>query len=235
MRRSTSSRRAEFGGLDMAVIPLDPKRMVKVTPARMRRAYRPLATEIGLVACYWNNLHARLSLIYANLLAPGKIVTAEQIGPLASWNTLESDRSQREMLRAVAAAALKADKRAKDSIDWIINKANELSDKRNDLVHSPYILTLRGGELSVTPNVFFEHRRAKKLGPNPQQQAKDCAYSISVLISYASDVDACMKFPELPWPQRPQLQPPTPSQTHRARNRRTGAKSPPPPPASSPP
>jgi len=173
-------------------------------PDVVRKHLDPYATEIGHIAIAWNRLHENLALLFWHAIGPGA-------APFAIWNTLGSDRTQREVLRAAVQANAfsgRSDrKRISEDALWLLKQADKLADQRNDAVHGP-ITTLTDtltGETTVAPQTFFGNRRAKKL------EKKDLISefiwyrkSIETLSSYAADL-----IRERPssttWPAKPQL------------------------------
>jgi hypothetical protein len=96
--------------------------------------------------------------------------------PLAVWHSTPSDRTQREMLRAAVKAAFspsilkpprlegrKASKRALDDVLWALDKAEALAPRRNNAIHSPFVLALEAEGVRLKPHGQFGNPSAVKL------------------------------------------------------------------------
>src|SRR5262245_51452983 len=98
--------------------------------------FTPIATELGRLVYAWNELHEHLGHLFDFVVSPKGPGTA-----LAAWRAVESDRTQRTMLRyAVEHAASRLEKAVVDEIFWVLEKANSLAEDRNNAIHSPYAI-----------------------------------------------------------------------------------------------
>ncbi len=98
------------------------QRMTKrPTGKQLDRAFAPLALEIGKLNRAWNMLHEHLGSLFAHIVNNDNLSI-----PLAVWYSTQSDRSQREMLRAAinAFGALDAN---------LATLARKLKDKNSPL------------------------------------------------------------------------------------------------------
>jgi hypothetical protein len=99
-----------------------------------REAFETYVAAVGKVAYAWNYLHEQLGLLFAVVSGAKREVA------LAIWYSTKSDRAQREMLQAAADATnserSKQLPRASDALKWLLDRANELAEARNDAVHA---------------------------------------------------------------------------------------------------
>ena len=93
------------------------------------------AEALGHVSLAWTRLHEILAMLFGLLLRP---VPEERAN--AIWHSIKSDRSQRDMLSALADAALPADSEARKAIKWARDNLSSLENARNDALHAPYVL-----------------------------------------------------------------------------------------------
>ena len=177
------------------------------------------AADVGMVALTWNALHEVLGELFVEAVDPnGRSVV------LAVWQAVTSDRSKRMMLNSALAKAFGEDAKFTKEIKWINDQLNNLEDKRNDAVHSPYILTIKDGAIKVIPYILAGNTRARKL------QGKELALELQ---SYSSNLDRLKNFAfgligyshratDLPtWPQRPALPRPSQAMVGKSHNRQT--------------
>ncbi|WP_119392713.1 hypothetical protein [Taklimakanibacter lacteus] len=94
----------------------------------------------------WNRLHSSLFEMFVSLLGDGP---RSRKKAYAIWHMFQSDKSQREMLSAVAEAALEKSSRTLERVKWLISVTNRFAPYRNAVVHVP---------------VYFEHRPGKPAG-----------------------------------------------------------------------
>jgi len=85
-------------------------------------------------------------MLFAELACPQNLIVG-----LAVWRSVQSDRTQREMLRDAAAVAVD-DKRRFERINWAIREVDYLSDVRNDLAHTAIAVVAGPKALEPIPN-----------------------------------------------------------------------------------
>jgi hypothetical protein len=102
---------------------------------------------------------------------------------LAAWRSLENDRAQREMLRATIIAAnadhpkvasllrWKQTPKAPDDLLWVLNRADALSDVRNDAIHALVSMHV-GAEIAIGPAFPPRGKRERKLFSNAAKGRK---------------------------------------------------------------
>jgi hypothetical protein len=93
------------------------------------------AEALGHVSLAWTTLHEVMGMLFAYLLMP-----APQEHAYAVWHSIKNDRTQREMLKALAESALPEDDEIRKAIKWAVDKLLSLENSRNDALHSPYVL-----------------------------------------------------------------------------------------------
>lgn len=186
--------------------------------------FRQYTAKLGSVVYTWNELHTVLSMLFAEISG----ITDKSI-PFSIWHSTESDRAQRKMLQAAVDAAIKTtDKRStkiKEDINWLLGRIDSLSDRRNDIIHSPYEFIVSPGPERMTPAEFLGHPRAKKLkSKDLANEVRICCETSVVLTQFSLRLSASIGNPQLSWPERPSL----PNLGQR-KNRPNPARPPPPP------
>jgi hypothetical protein len=127
--------------------------------------FQPYAIEIGYFVRDWNYLCELLRTMFAEL--------EQGNAPFEVWNAIKHDRTQREMLRAVAESVLAPayvadpDPRGKDlfgEISWLLRKMDGFGQERDNLIHAPLAFRLTSkGEIEWVPDDLQGHERAGKL------------------------------------------------------------------------
>src|SRR5262249_25924983 len=89
------------------------------------------ALAIGKIAIAWNEYHEILGELFANLFT-----LSHYEETLAIWQCLDSDRTQRKLLRAAAETFLRKrsrlDKTGLEELTWLLNKTDTiLAQQRN--------------------------------------------------------------------------------------------------------
>lgn len=183
------------------------------------RVFASHVTAVGQVLLAWNNLHERLSTLFAGAMG------AEWVH-FAIWHSVRSDYSKRQMLR-VAIKNLPEEltkKRPKliKEVQWILNMADELEGKRDDAAHtpmhfadglfdSPDILSLDNIydiPLGVAADDSFRNPRALRI----RHGGNDILYEhrwtrdrIVALRDYVIAISHVWMNARAPWPERPDL------------------------------
>src|SRR5271166_6322302 len=102
--------------------------------------FRPYVTALGQFALAWNDLQESLGALFWTIMSPrpveGAFVHSEA---LHVWHAIKSDRSQREMLKTAINHLTIDWQRPKlvGETNWLVDRANELANWRNDAIHSP--------------------------------------------------------------------------------------------------
>jgi hypothetical protein len=105
-------------------------------------AFDAYVAAVGKVAYAWNYLHEKLGVLFV------AVSGAEREVALANWYSVWSDRGQRAMLRAKVNATnserSKTRPEAFDDLIWLLDRADELAEDRNNAVHAPCSLYISG-------------------------------------------------------------------------------------------
>jgi hypothetical protein len=128
-------------------------------------AIEAYCVAVGLVVYEWNDLHEKLARLFA-LVRGG---SRREI--LAEWYAIRSDTRQREKLRCAVTETTsgrwKKSPRAPDDLKWLLDRVDKLASDRNNAIHAPCSLYLRGdGSSEVMAAVRLANagnRRAKGL------------------------------------------------------------------------
>ena len=192
------------------------KRQVRIRHSKRYTAseFRPYVTALGQFALAWNDLQESLGALFWTLMSPrpveGAFVHHE---PLFVWHAIRSDRSQREMLKA-AVNHLTIDWQRPLLVaetNWIVDRANELENWRNDAIHSPLFFAEGLGAIlgsGVRPASWQFNPRALGLAKRDDLLAefRFCRDMAITLADYTHLIDlALINFPKRSWPGRPEL------------------------------
>ena len=182
--------------------------IVKVpTNRQLEKHFEPYAIELGKLTYAWNRLHEQMARLFWTVsgVKNGAV-------PFAIWYSTSSDRAQRAMLRAATKASdwISHDNKAiicRD-IEWALARADALADKRNDALHSPYVVSVSAGGAKVMAADFSGHPRAMKLvGKDLLQEFRWYRDSAESLAAFISAIDTHLSFPTMmpDWPERPKM------------------------------
>jgi TorA maturation chaperone TorD len=126
-----------------------------------KKAFEAYVAAVGKVAYEWNALHEQLGILFV------AVSGAEREVALANWYSVWSDRCQRAMLRAKVNAtnSERSKKRpeAPDDLMWLLDRADELAEDRNNAVHAPCSLYISGSGSEMGAAFFNGQPRARKL------------------------------------------------------------------------
>jgi hypothetical protein len=160
------------------------------------RQFKPLAVEIGWIAYEWNRLQETFAELFIDVLGSDPAIA------LKVWHSLRSDLAQREMLRAAvdhkAATATPEFKPIWAEILWLIKEATDLSMKRNDALHVPFVFITHPDKIEVLPLYFLGNPKAKKLAT--REVLKEFQWyraSGAVLADYAMSLHYAVTEPEI--------------------------------------
>ncbi len=178
------------------------------TDDELRQAFEAYATAVGKVAYAWNYFQERLGAIFCSILG-----FHEYVG-FAIWYSSDNDRTQRLMLKALIPVSerrmFKSDlpANATADLDWLINRANELAELRNDAVHAPCSAYTGpdGTEMKAAIiSGYHGHKRAKRLIGKQLLVEFDWLERYAELLSrFAIAINLAINDPKLsPWPSRP--------------------------------
>jgi hypothetical protein len=95
-----------------------------------------------------------------------------------------------------------------DDLKWLLDRAEELADARNNAVHAPcsFSIGANGGTL-IGAAFFTGNPRAKKLkGKDLFVEFEWCAVAARVLSLYVGQLETAIAFPDrYEWPNRPTI------------------------------
>lgn len=175
-----------------------------------------IALLIGRIAVAWNSLQEHLGVIFGNLFDN----THSELA-LTAWHSLLSDRSQRDMLKAVARKKLGSAKAA-DEIVWLCDQADQkLAAQRNAGIHVPLMIySETDGPRQTLPLTYYGNRHARTFNDrNFRAELEHYAVEIDRMAGYATwimfNTSPVRVGPES-WPDRPDVQRYAPTQNHKA-------------------
>ena len=195
-----------------------PKRQVRARDVKRYTGleFRPYVTALGQFALAWNDLQETLGSLFWTLMSPRPVEGAFFYHEsLFVWNAVKSDRIQREMLKAAVNHLITDWERPKlvGEANWLIDRANELADWRNDAIHFPLIVLAKElGAVSgrnVRPANYQFNPRAISLTKREDLLAefRFCRDYAITLADYAHLIDLALINSQIgrQWPERPQL------------------------------
>jgi hypothetical protein len=174
-----------------------------------KEAVEAYCAAVGLVVYNWNDLHEKLARLFA-LVRGGDRKEA-----LTKWYAIRSDRDQRHKLRKAVNKApgdrwTKSPK-APDDLNWLLDCADELAERRNDAIHAPCSLYFRG---DGSAEVLAAVRSAGAGNPRANNlKEKDllvefhlCAHHALTLGQLTERLGAAIASPDrYEWPERPKF------------------------------
>jgi hypothetical protein len=166
------------------------------------KLFPPIAVELGKLVYAWNLLHEELGQLFECVIVPKRPGCA-----LAAWRALENDRSQRLMVEYAVKYAIDLRPEIVEDILWVLDKANKLSETRNNAIHSPYVVVTSPDPLGtrIAPLDFFGHPRAMKLaGKDLVTEFEWCSISTRLLAGHVCLICFSIRSGE-PLPPRPKL------------------------------
>lgn len=166
----------------------------------IQAAFQAYALAVGKVAYSWNYLHERLGELFATLTRADRSIS------LAVWHSSDSDRTQRNMFRAAVVAIKERGWPANFSradLIWLVDRADEIAESRNNAVHAPCAFSLNEREMSASSG----HSRARKLaGKKLLGEFAWCERYTEILSNFVQRIDSSITFPErVSWPDKPLL------------------------------
>jgi hypothetical protein len=172
-----------------------------------RKAFEEYCVAVGKVCHAWNYFHEKLGLLFARLV-PGDAQTA-----FTTWYSQFRDVVQRDKLRkAVNAVSSWPNSTAKDDVVWLLDRADELAEDRNNAIHAPcclYIVGRGDGGSVMGPSFFNGNPRAQNLkGKRIIAEFEWCEQYTECLTRFVMQIEPAYAFyDKYPWPQRPEVLP----------------------------
>jgi hypothetical protein len=139
------------------------------------------AEALGHVSLAWTTLHEVMGMLFASLLMP-----ASQEHAYAVWHSIKNDRTQRDMLKALAESALPEDDEIRKAIKWAVDNLNTLENSRNDALHSPYVLVHHPerGPTMISNDLTGNRRAANLAGRDLSVELESYKSNIRAIIDY---------------------------------------------------
>jgi hypothetical protein len=197
----------------MAAVTKRKRRLQRYTSAE----FKPYVVALGQLALAWNDLQESLAGLFwsLNLAGPPEAGDTVNYLPLRIWHSIKSDRSQRDMLKALI-NNLQVDwgrPSLDDDVNFAIERARALEGARNDAIHSPLFSvdkTLYGvtfGTEKVAPASWQFNPKAISLAKrdNLLSEFRYCRDAAITLSDYVREIDAALINRQRPWPGRPSL------------------------------
>lgn len=203
-------------------------------PSRFaEKEFKPYVIAIGQVALTWNDLHEALAELFVTVMGGG---WTKKI--LSVWNSAGFDRPKRKMLEGAInhMDSMWATRRPKMVADvmWLLQRADDLEEARNNCIHSPLLLLGGLGRLFlalaqnkppnwIVPQTIRDNPRAKKLAQKDLlSEFRWCRDAAVVLIEFSARIDIALADDREEWPDRPKM-PNRGQQKARRRQRRKAA------------
>jgi hypothetical protein len=181
------------------------------------------AIIIGQANLAWNDLHIKLISVFqlvCSLSFPGsKENNYLHLKSHYIWNSSQSDRASRAMLKA-ALGGMSPDEKTRypkliEDVEWLLTETAKLEDMRNNIIHTPLLLITKSDLFSELNNKVFPNslsaRGGKLAGKDVLKEYRWCRDSASVLRDYAEAIQLTLYFhsvgrlPLDAWPHRPPL------------------------------
>jgi hypothetical protein len=175
------------------------------TDDEARQAFEKYCVAVGKVCHAWNYFHEKLGQLF-DRFSPVDSPTA-----LRMWYSKFQDRWQRNELRnAVDAVGSWPNSTAKDDVIWLLDRADELAEDRNNAIHAPCSLYVGGredGGSVMGPAFFNGHPRARNLlGKKIIAEFEWCEQYTECLTRFSMQIETAFAFPgKYPWPHRPTI------------------------------
>jgi hypothetical protein len=171
----------------------------------LNAAFEPYLSALGRVAHAWNRFQERLARLFVQVREQDRKVA------LDDWYSVNSDRRQREKLKAAVAAS--APDRwaprlplAREDMLWMLDEADRLALLRNVAIHAPCELAVDADQIVVMASYFQGNPRANDL-MDKDIIAEFLLYerSASVLTVMVEQMESALISTTYPWPDRPTL------------------------------
>ena len=175
---------------------------------RIDTAAKPYAEAIGQLIMSWNTMQDSFCTLFCILMESNKLGKA-----LAIWHAIKNDRSQRELVKAIAphCSVLQKDKKAIELISWAVKCADATGSHRDDAAHSPYAIQI-AEPVELTTNFALGHPKAINLKDidllDEFKRIRHNAGQITCFVYHLTQYVSNLKSGEKPWPlpQKPSLQ-----------------------------
>lgn len=190
-----------------------------IGPNFAAKPFRPYALAIGQVALAFNHMHEMLGLLFAGVMQSTGDVIHQSI---LVWHSAGLDRPKRQMLRAAiqqpSRDAVGRRPNMVADIKWLLDRADELEEVRNNTIHGPLFLMEPKPEYAddtetppmVMPDILLGNPRAQKLvnalhKSGLLSEFRWCRDTARELTRYSVRMGFGLLDSALPWPNRPTL------------------------------
>jgi hypothetical protein len=188
-------------------------------------AFEPYFDAVGKVVHAWNHLLEELGKLFCYVIG-----LDDSLG-MAIWHSSNNDKAQRLMLEAAVNRQSYDDDwteqhpGAAQGIRWILNKANDIGEKRNTAIHAPCSIVAGTPELEITAYLWSQNPRAKRLrGKDILAEFDWYERSADTLKRHVRDAQMALWDAHVPWPDTPQMPVLELGPARRAPHRKSGAK-----------
>jgi hypothetical protein len=165
------------------------------------RRFRPYVIAIGEATLSWNDFHETMGQLF------WEICLSKCPEPMDVWQVVRNDLTNREMLKAPAAAEMKIQPRDDAvfaDVKWIYDRSNELEHDRNNIIHSLPRSSKRTDK--VLPATAFNKPRGKALkGKDILKEYRRLRDTAILLRDFCFKIAQAMGDDNRPWPERPRL------------------------------
>ncbi len=177
------------------------------TDEEMEVAFEDYVSALGKVAHAWNYMQEALGNLFVT------VAEIDHFVGLAVWFSTQNDRTQREMLRAAAKESSqrsvllgKNSKAAVGDVEWLLNRADELSIRRNAAVHVACSMVTSGDQTEVAATFYSQNPLAAHLkGKRLLDQFAWFEACAEALTLYARAMETSLKDAHSAWPHRPSM------------------------------
>ena len=170
---------------------------------QLEEQFRPYAAELGRLVFAWNRLHETLAALFWAITGFKRSSMAHAI-----WYATDSERTQRQMLRRLAAVVFSNDSEKRNGVTWLLNEIDSsLAGNRNDAIHTPLAFFTDSFGVELRPDSFSGSPRAKGLaGKDLMIEFNWYRERADVFSAYAEKMRAVLINPKLQsWPETPAL------------------------------
>jgi hypothetical protein len=183
------------------------------TEAEIAKGYDDYARALGLLVHASNSLQDYLGKLY-NQIVKGDTRIAQAV-----WHVINSDRTQRAILRAALNSVPehiweKRLPKARKEIDWLICEADDIANDRNVAVHTPCVY--RAGEVRSEVHPLHALSQVSKQLANKHviDEFEFFTKTAEGLTEFAIGAIHALAFNSASWPEKPKppvrVQRPTP-------------------------
>lgn len=162
------------------------------------------ARQLGEVVHAWNSAHGSLYMLFVTLL---------QSEPMAEgiWHTIQSDKTQREMVEKTALGAIHFSVSIRNAVIWTTKAMHHLASYRNDAAHVQMVVApdASGHSFDLIPNSLTARSSAlKRLSDSPlEKNWHKLRGDLIAIDNYATDLMwAMLTGAARPYSHRPRLQ-----------------------------